>query len=93
MLSKKQLQNVCLMYDPDHKTCRYIGQDDVDYGKWHCVKHKKNSKDKIDEEVKIFILNCRKKNIDPAQQGMPIGDNCSGYPILKNIEQGYDKDP
>ena len=35
--------------------------------------------------------NCKKIKLDPYKQNnIPFGDNCSGYPYLLNILQGYD---
>ncbi|RDJ35272.1 MAG: hypothetical protein DWQ19_10685 [Crenarchaeota archaeon] len=90
MLSKKQVENVC-MNGCGSDECRYLDSDDYDYGKFYCVKHRINQKQKIDQIVAEFIADCASKGIDPADQGDPIGDNCSGYPYLKHVEQGYDK--
>ena len=73
-------------------TCRYLNQDDLDPSKWSCLKHRPIEKGKIDVSVDQFFKDCKKKSIDPYKQNVPISDNCSGYPLLKNIEQGYDKD-
>ena len=43
-------------------------------------------------ETDDFIRETRKKGKDPRKENIPLGDNCEGYPILKYIEQGYDKD-
>jgi len=90
-LSKKHLQDVCLLYDGTYKKCRYLAQDDADWSKWYCVK-KSSKKQGIDIEVDDFIADARKKGKDPRKENIPLGDNCEGYPILKYIEQGYDKD-
>lgn len=90
MLSKKQLQDVCLLYTLNHQRCRYLAQDDIDWQKWYCLK-KTSKRSDIDVETNEFIADCRKKNQDPKQAGIPLGDNCQGYPVLKFIEQGYDK--
>jgi hypothetical protein len=42
--------------------------------------------------VSDHLKDCRKKGLDPALQGDPCGDHCSGYLFLKHLEQGYDKD-
>lgn len=89
MLSKKQLSDVCLLYQGSGM-CRYLTQDDGDYNKWNCLKHRVIEKAKIDEKVQDFVIESHKKNVDPAKQNYPIGDNCSGYPLLKNLMQGYD---
>lgn len=92
MLSLKQLQDVCLVQNQDATQCRYLIQDDADYNKWYCLRHRKKEKQKIDSKVNDFLKECSIKGIDPFAQVYPLGDNCSGYPILKHIEQGYDKD-
>ncbi len=89
MLSKKQLQDVCMLHNGAQE-CRYL--DSVDYTKHCCLKHRKEDKKKIDDAVDKYVADCRKKSIDPIAQGQPIGDHCPGYPYLKHIEQGYDKD-
>lgn len=91
-LSQKQLQDVCLLYIGDHRQCRYLAQDDTDSRKWYCLKKKGTDKATIDNRIKQFEEDCRKKGIDPKSQGIPLGDNCGGYVVLKQVEQGYDKD-
>ena len=44
----------------------------------------------IDAQVKSFVTDCVKKGIDPQKQGRPMGDNCQGYLMLRNIQQGCD---
>ena len=92
MLSKKQVQDICLFQQGNYKTCRYCAVDELDPSKFYCLKQ--SSKKAItDAEVKEFLKKMKKSNQDPTNQGLPLGDNCQGYPILKYIEQGYDKDP
>lgn len=80
-LSPNHLEHVCLLGLPDaSKTCRYLRNDELDPSKWHCQKLAVQSKKRIDLEVEM------------SPEGMPSGDNCAGYPILKNIVQGYDLD-
>ena len=88
-LSKNQLHNVCLLYSGNHKRCRYLAQDDNDWNKWYCLKRTSKKAD-IDVETEDFIRQTRKKGQDPTKAGIPLGDNCQGYPIFKFIEQGYD---
>jgi len=90
MLSKKQLQDICLLHGPG--TCRYLDSDDVDHTKWYCLKHNSIKKKTIDVGVSNFIAECKSKGLDPTKQNNPIEDNCSGYPFLRYLEQGYDKD-
>ena len=89
-LSLKQLKDVCMLYSGDHRRCRYLAQDDTDTTKWYCLK-KSSKKYDIDDESQEFLKDLKKKGLDPRKQGIPLGDNCAGYPILKHIDQGYDK--
>jgi hypothetical protein len=78
-ISPKHLKEVCLLgFSELSKTCRYIRNDELDPSKWHCQKLSTYSKKKIDDEL------------DNSASELPSGDNCQGYPILKNIVQGYD---
>ncbi len=88
-LSRKQLQDICMLFCGDHRQCRYLAEDDADHNKWYCLKHT-SKKSKIDNRIDAFVKDCKKKGVDPNGQGIPLGDNCSGYPILKIIEQGFD---
>lgn len=90
-LSLKQLQDVCMLYTGNYKRCRYAGQDDTDSSKWYCLK-KSSKRQEIDDETDEFLKELKKKHQDPKKQGVPLGDNCDGYPILKYMEQGYDVD-
>ena len=90
MLSKKQLQDVCLNNDTTYKKCRFIGQDENQYGIFYCMKQS-SSAIEINQEVDDFVKECRKRGKDPKAENMPLGNNCQGYPILRHIEQGYDK--
>lgn len=89
-LSLKQLNDVCLLNSGDYRRCRYLAQDDLDSNKWYCMKLSAG-KSEIDLEAHEFLEEMKRKMVDPKKQGAPLGDNCSGYPILKFIEQGYDK--
>lgn len=90
MLSLKQVQDVCLAYSGDNDRCRYLAQDNIDRRKWYCLKQTVK-KTEIDDDVNEFLRELKNKNLDPNKQGVPLGNNCQGYPLLKNIEQGYDK--
>lgn len=87
MLSKNQIHDVCLV-GKDSKTCRYLSTDGKSDA-FYCLK-KTSKKQLIDIEVKDFIIFCEKKQIDPNDFHLPMADNCHGYTLLKNIEQGYD---
>jgi hypothetical protein len=90
MLSAKQLKDVCLLQDNTHKKCRYLSHDENDASKYYCMK-KSSRANEINTEVDEFVRETKKKGKDPKKQNLPLGDNCQGYPILRNIEQGYDK--
>lgn len=90
MLSEKHLKDVCLLYDQTHKKCRYLSQDEMDYSKFHCLKLSGEAAE-IDEEIEDFIRECKIKNKNPYAEDVPLGDNCAGFLILRNLEQGYDK--
>lgn len=90
-LSKKQLEDVCLVYGGDYRTCRYLQDDANNYGDYQCFKLRPTEKAKIDLKVKEFMRTSKKKGVDPRSQGAPLGNNCKGYPILQQIEVGYDK--
>jgi hypothetical protein len=89
-LSLKQLTDVCLVYGGSAR-CRYLAEDELDGSKHYCLKMAQARRTEIDEEVKDFLAHCKKKGTDPTQHGLPIGDNCKGFPVLKHVEQGYDK--
>ena len=90
MLSKNQLDNVCLL-GQGCDCCRYLDQDELDYSKFYCLKLIQAYKKKTDDKVSDFLDNCKKIKLDPYKQNtIPFGDNCPGYPYLKNVQQGYD---
>ena len=88
MLTDKQLNDVCLLYQ-DNNQCRYLDEDPRTW-QYHCMKHRKYRQEELDEKVDEFIIECRKKGVDPDAQGFPMGDNCAGFPVLKSLMQGYD---
>lgn len=88
-LSKNHVINICLLGNGD-KQCRYLANDDVNYDEYYCLKHKREIAKKIDAEANKHVAPSPNA-FSPTQ--FPLGDNCKGYPILKNIEQGYDVSP
>jgi len=86
MLTKKQLDDVCLL-GSGASECIYCTHDGN--GGHHCVK-KTVLKQKIDGRVKKFKTDQAKAGNDPAKANVPLGDNCPGYPFLRHIKQGYD---
>lgn len=89
MLSPKQLKDVCLFDDQTYRKCRYLSQDENDYTKYYCSK-KTSKAQEIDLELDDFIRDARKKGKNPLSENVPLGDNCKGYPLLRNLQQGYD---
>ena len=89
-LSKNQLEDICLVQG-GWKKCRFLAQDDNDFSKYYCLKQS-SKRDEIDVETDDFVAQQVKKGKNPRQGNIPLGDNCpKGLPILKHIEQGYDK--
>jgi len=81
---------VCLVNENTYEQCRYLVQDENDYTKYYCIKKSPKAHD-IDVEIDDFIKDAKKKGKDPLNENVPMGDNCAGYPILRFLEQGYDK--
>lgn len=90
MLSLKQLNDVCLVNDGTSAKCRYLVQDDSDYTKYYCAKKSAKAYE-IDVELNDFVREAQQKGKDPYKENIPMGDNCSGYIVLRYLEQGYDK--
>ena len=91
MLSKKHLEDICLLLSGDYKQCRYLEEDPHGW-KWYCIKHNKDLKLKTDQTVAMFVADCKRNKVDPKTQSYALSDNCAGFPLLKHIEQGYDQD-
>lgn len=79
-----------MCYSGDYRTCRYLIDDDTLSDTYYCQKLRPAEKQKIDKRVDDFLKDCARKNLDPKQQNIPIGNNCSGYPLLKLVTLGYD---
>jgi len=90
-LTKKHVKDICLWYASNFRTCKYCTQDELDPSKFYCLKQS-SKKAIVDSEVKEYFKKMINSNQDPKKQGLPLGDNCQGYPIMKYLEQGYDKD-
>ncbi len=89
-LSKKQLEDICLIHG-GWKRCRFLAQDDNDFSKYYCLKQT-TRRSEIDDETEEHIRKEISKGKNPRQGNIPLGDNCTkGLPILKHVEQGYDK--
>jgi hypothetical protein len=86
-LTNKHLVEVCLLHHPDPtKTCRYLFSDELDDTKWYCHKLRKEQSRRIDESIADIGRRARVK------MGIPCGDNCAGYPLLRHLPQGFDVD-
>lgn len=88
MLSLKHLKDVCLL-NKGFQQCKYLAEDENDSKKFYCLKKSPKSKE-VDIEVDDFLQEMKRKRKDPKKENTPIGNNCSGYPILRHKEQGYD---
>jgi len=88
MLSQNQLQSVCLYGCGHSGQCRYIREDPGNKNVFNCYKLRPEEKKKIDQKVEEHIKSCKKKGEDPAAKGHPLGDNCKGELILKNVTTG-----
>lgn len=84
-LTNRHIVEVCLLHHSDvTKTCRYLAVDELDNSKCYCQKLRAAAKAKIDEAVAGISKRSR------ARLGVPSGDNCDGYPLLKHVQQGFD---
>lgn len=84
-LTIRHLGEVCLLHHPDPtKTCRYLANDELDPDKWYCQKLRPEIKAKIDRDIDGSSKKSR------LRSGVPSGDNCGGYPLLKHAPQGFD---
>lgn len=92
-LTPNQLKDVCML-NGGTLQCRYLDEDVDDKGNvvYVCKKIAPDRKI-IDEELVDFYNDMQKTGQDPDKQGVPLGDNCSGYVVLKLKPQGYDVKP
>lgn len=92
-LTQKQLKDVCYV-NGGHLQCRYLDEEMDDQGNIiHVCKKLAPDKKIIDEELVDFYNEMKKNGQDPNKQGVPLGDNCQGYIVLKTKKQGYDVKP
>jgi len=91
MLSLQQLADVCLANDSGSNRCRFLHQDPSELAKFFCLKMSPKAKI-IEQSVSDFIVDKKRRGQDPYAENMPLGDNCEGYPVMRNILQGYDQD-
>jgi hypothetical protein len=86
-LTNRHLAEVCLLHHSDPVcTCRYLANDELDETKWYCQKLRKEESRKINESLAEI------SNKSKVRMGIPSGDNCPGYPVLKHLPQGFDAD-
>jgi len=89
-LTTKQLKDVCFIWGGSSQ-CRYLDEDVDDDGDIiHICKKKSPYKKIVEEELVEFLGDCKKNGQDPYKQGVPLGDNCGGFVVLKSKPQGYD---
>lgn len=90
MLSLKQVKDVCFI-NGGSDCCRYLDEEIDDLGNIiHLCKKLSPDQSIIDNEISDFLKESKKQGLDPFQQGVPLGNNCSGYVVLKTKLQGYD---
>jgi hypothetical protein len=90
-LSLKQVKDICMLGSGSSQ-CRYLAEDESLIGKFYCLKMVRQQKPEIDIEVDEFIKKHKDRGVDPYSMGMPLGNNCGGYRLLKLKMQGYDLD-
>jgi hypothetical protein len=83
MLSQKQLSVYCQPYGVSNR-CRYLAEEGR---KFFCVK-KSAYKSKIDKEIENTIKTLKADGKKPEKEGIPLGNHCEGFILLKNVEQG-----
>ncbi len=69
-----------------NKRCKYLAEDEFKTNVYHCLK-KTSRKDLIDAMVSKKLSST---SIIPEDYS--LGDNCKGYPFLRHVPLGYDKD-
>jgi len=88
MLTKEHLNCYCLPFGGPSR-CKYLAEDDNYIGRYYCLK-KSVKKKIVDAELNEIIKSLKSKGKDPTKQGIPQGNNCSGFILLKNKKQGDD---
>ena len=91
-LTKDQLNDVCLIYG-GHMQCKYLDEAKNDKGEVvHVCRKLTAERLAIDIELEDILEDFDRKGLKHDSQGIPLGNNCSGYQALPNVEQGYDLD-
>ena len=96
MLSEKQVEDVCLPFVCNANggimssaQCRYCV---FDYsGTTQCHKLSKSARDNIDKKIEKLKQEAVTQGVSLDDIGEPTGDNCPGFPIMRYVEQGYNK--
>ena len=89
-LSERQLKHVCNVYGGS-KCCKYLDESKNSKNQIvHVCKKLSSEKKIIDQEVNLYLKDCKSNSIDPFLSSNPLGDNCNGYIVLKDKNQGYD---
>jgi hypothetical protein len=90
VLSKTHLKDICLL-NKKSRQCRYLDGDENDKGEHVYVCRKLTSEGKaIDDELDDYLVELKKNKTDPDSKDVPLANNCTGYPALPNVKQGYD---
>jgi hypothetical protein len=56
-------------------------------GRFYCLK-KSAKKKVVDAELDEILKTLKNKGKDAHKQGIPLGNNCPGFILLKNKKQG-----
>jgi hypothetical protein len=67
--------------------CKYLHEDDLDINMYHCLKL--SGQRKYIDEFKPTRQDSNNHNRNVTDYSK--NDNCAGYPILRDLEVGYDK--
>jgi hypothetical protein len=86
VLTRDHLSSYCLPYGGSLR-CRYLAEDENRISRFFCLK-KSNKKKIVDAELDEIIKTLQNKGKDIGKQGIPLGNNCPGFILLKNKKQG-----
>lgn len=93
-LTERQIKDVCDIYGGSNR-CRYMDEELIedsngDLNIVYVCRRKSPDKQAIDQQLIAQIADCKSNGVDPHDAGIPMGDNCDGYVVLKTKPQGYD---
>ena len=83
-LSDLHVVHVCNLQSKSNDGCRYLSEDSLINGVYHCLKLT-GQKRQIDDAVADHI------RTDSSDDRVPLGDNCPGYPVLQHATVGDDR--